>query len=94
MKNKDVLMQEKAKILQQMNDAIAGNDPDAFAEAFEKLSMNIQENILNEVEMQRQSADAVALAARGVHPLTSEETKYYQAVIEAMKSLTFSITTL
>lgn len=86
MKNKDVLMQEKAKILQQMNEAIAGNDPDAFAEAFEKLSMNIQENILNEVEMQRQSADAVALAARGVHPLTSEETKYYQAVIEAMKS--------
>jgi HK97 family phage major capsid protein len=86
MKNKDVLMQEKTKILQQMNDAITNNDPDAFAEAFEKLSMNIQENILSEVEAQQQAADAVVLAGRGVHQLTSEETKYYQSVIQAMKS--------
>ena len=86
MKNKDVLMQEKTKILQQMNDAIANNDPDAFAEAFEKLSMNIQENILNEVAAQQQAADTMVLAGRGVHQLTSEETQYYQAVIQAMKS--------
>ena len=64
MKNKDVLMQEKTKILQQMNEAIAKNDPDAFAEAFEKLSMNIQENILSEVEAQQQAADTVVLAGR------------------------------
>lgn len=86
MKNKDVLMQEKTKILQQMNDAITNNDPDAFAEAFEKLSMNIQENILSEVEAQQQAADTMVLAGRGVHQLTSEETKYYQSVIQAMKS--------
>lgn len=86
MKNKDVLMQEKTKILQQMNDAIAKNDPDTFAEAFEKLSMNIQENILNEVETQQQAADAMVLSGRGIHQLTSEEIKYYQSVIQAMKS--------
>lgn len=86
MKNKDVLVQEKALILQQMNDAIAKNDPDAFAAAFEKLSLNIQENILNEVAEQQQAADAMILAGRGVRQLTSEETKYFQAVIEAMKS--------
>lgn len=86
MKNKDVLMQEKTLILQQMNDAIAKNDPDAFAAAFEKLSLNIQENILNEVAEQQQAADTMILAGRGVRQLTSEETKYYQAVIEAMKS--------
>nr|DAV77359.1 MAG TPA: major capsid protein [Caudoviricetes sp.] len=86
MKNKDVLMQEKTKILQQMNDAIANNDPDTFAEAFEKLSMNIQENILNEVAAQQQAADTMVLAGRGVHQLTSEEMQYYQAVIQAMKS--------
>ena len=86
MKNKDVLMQEKTLILQQMNDAIAKNDPDAFAAAFEKLSLNIQENILNEVAEQQQAADTMILAGRGVRQLTSEETKYFQAVIEAMKS--------
>ena len=74
----------KKKILQQMNDAITNNDPDAFAEAFEKLSMNIQENILSEVEAQQQAADTMVLAGRGVHQLTSEETKYYQSVIQAM----------
>ena len=86
MKNKDVLVQEKALILQQMNDAIVKNDPDAFAAAFEKLSLNIQENILNEVAEQQQAADTMILAGRGVRQLTSEETKYFQAVIEAMKS--------
>lgn len=86
MRNKDVLMQEKTAILQQMNDAIAKNDPDAFAEAFEKLSLNIQENIMSEVEQQLQSADAAILTGRGANQLTSEETKYYQAVIEAMRS--------
>lgn len=86
MKNKDVLMQEKAKILQKMNEAIEKNDADAFAAAFEELSMNIQESILNEVEQQRQADDVAILNGRGVRQLTSDETKYYQAVIEAMKS--------
>lgn len=86
MKNKDALMQEKTKILQQMNDAIAKNDPEAFAEAFEKLSMNIQENILNEVEQQRQAGDIAILNGRGAHQLTSDEVKYYQGVINAMRS--------
>lgn len=86
MKNKDVLMQEKTKILQKMNEAIEKNDADAFAAAFEELSQNIQENILNEVDQQRQAADVAILNGRGVRQLTSDETKYYQAVIEAMKS--------
>lgn len=86
MKNKDVLAQEKAQILQKMNDAILKNDGDAFAAAFEELSLNIQENILSEVEAQQQATDAMILAGRGVRQLTSEETKYFQAVIEAMKS--------
>lgn len=86
MKNKDVLMQEKAKILQQMNEAIVKNDPDAFAEVFEKLSLNIQENIMEEVAQQRQAGDIAILNGRGVHQLTSDETKYYQAVAEAMRS--------
>lgn len=86
MKNKDVLMQEKNQILQAMQDAIAANDTDAFAASFEKLSMNIQENILAEVEAQQQAADKTILAGRGVRQLTSDETRYYTEVIQAMKS--------
>lgn len=86
MKNKDVLAMEKAEILQKMNTAIQGNDSEAFAKSFEELSMNIQENIMNEAGLFRQQADASILAARGVRQLTSEENEYYQKVITAMKS--------
>ena len=86
MKNKDVLAMEKAEILQKMNAAIQGNDSEAFAKSFEELSMNIQENIMNEAGLIRQQADASILAARGVRQLTSEENEYYQKVITAMKS--------
>lgn len=77
---------EKAQILQKMNAAIQGNDTEEFAKSFEELSMNIQENIMNEAGIIRQQADASILAARGVRQLTTEENEYYQKVIEAMKS--------
>ncbi len=86
MKNKDTLVQEKEKILQKMNEAIEKNDTEAFATAFEELSQNIQDRILNEVEQMRQANDVAILNGRGVRQLTSDEMKYYQAVIEAMRS--------
>lgn len=86
MKNKDVLAMEKAKVLEKMNQAIAGNDADAFAAAFEELSMNIQENILAEVDLINQQNDTAVLSGRGVRQLTSGEKTYYEKVIEAMKS--------
>lgn len=86
MKNKDVLAMEKAKILEKMNKAIMDNDQDAFAAAFEELSMNIQENIMAEVDLIQQQNDMNVLASRGVRQLTSEEKNYYEKVIEAMKS--------
>lgn len=86
MKNKDVLAMEKAKVLEKMNQAITGNDADAFAAAFEELSMNIQENILAEVDLINQQNDTAVLSGRGVRQLTSGEKTYYEKVIEAMKS--------
>lgn len=86
MKNKDTLVQEKEKILQKMNEAIEKNDTEAFAVAFEELSQNIQDRILNELEQMRQANDVAILNGRGVRQLTSDEMKYYQAVIEAMRS--------
>ena len=86
MKNKDTLVQEKERILQKMNEAIEKNDTEAFAVAFEELSQNIQDRILNELEQMRQANDVAILNGRGVRQLTSDEMKYYQAVIEAMRS--------
>ncbi len=86
MKNKDALMKEKEQILERMNQAIKDNDSEAFAKTFEELSINIQENILNEVNQQRQAIDASVLAGRGANQLTTDERIYYQKVIEAMRS--------
>ena len=86
MKNKDMIQQEKAAILQKLNDAVKGGDESAFALAFTEFANNIQEQVLSEAEAYRASADANILAARGNRALTSEETEYYQAVIEAMRS--------
>lgn len=85
MRNKDALAKQKAEILEQMNKAIAENDEKAFVEAFEKLSMNIQENILAEVDAAREQGDLAILAARGTRVLTSEERTYYEKVIQAMR---------
>lgn len=86
MKNKDVLAMEKAKILEKMNKAIMDNDSDAFAAAFEELSMNIQESVMAEADLFRQQGDVAILASRGIRQLTSEEKIYYEKVIEAMRS--------
>lgn len=86
MKNKDLIQQEKAAILQKLSDAVKGGDESAFALAFTEFANNIQDQVLSEAEVYRASADANVLAARGNRALTSEETRYYQAVLDAMRS--------
>jgi HK97 family phage major capsid protein len=86
MKNKDTLQTEKAAILQKLNQAIKDGSEEAFADAFTEFSLNIQESVMAEAHLMVQSADTTVLASRGVRQLTSEENKYYQAVIEAMRS--------
>src|SRR5450830_747458 len=86
MKNKDTLQTEKTAILQKLNQAIKDGNEEAFAEAFTEFSMNIQESVMAEAQLMIQAADTSVLASRGVRQLTSEENKYYQAVIEAMRS--------
>jgi len=86
MKNKDTLQAEKTAILQKLNQAIKDGNEEGFAEAFTEFSMNIQESVMAEAQLMVQAADTGVLASRGVRQLTSEENKYYQAVIEAMRS--------
>lgn len=86
MKNKDTLQAEKTAILQKLNQAIKEGNEEGFAQAFTEFSMNIQESVMAEAQLMVQAADTSVLASRGVRQLTSEENKYYQAVIEAMRS--------
>jgi len=86
MKNKDTLQTEKTAILQKLNQAIKDGNEESFAQAFTEFSMNIQESVMAEAHLMVQTADSTVLASRGVRQLTSEENKYYTAVIEAMRS--------
>jgi len=86
MKNKDTLQAEKVVILQKLKQAITDGNEEDFAQAFTDFSMNIQDSVMAEYNLTVQAADATVLASRGARQLTSDETKYYQAVITAMKS--------
>lgn len=86
MRNLDVLKQKKSEILVKMNQAIAGGDDEAFKQAFDEFTDMLQEAVLSEAQGLVQSSDNTILAGRGVRVLTSEENKFYQKVIEGMKS--------
>lgn len=86
MRNLDILNQEKAQIVQKMNEAITKNDPEAFQAAFVELCEKIQENVLEQAKELIGETDRRILESRGVRQLTSRETAYYQKLIEAMRS--------
>lgn len=85
MRNLDLVAQERNEILQRMNEAITANDTEAYQEAFNELANSIQQVVLGEYEQAIQSNDSNVLAQRGLRQLTSEENKYYNALIGAMK---------
>ena len=86
MKSLDLIKQEKVVIMQKLNQAMKDNDEEAFAQAFAEFTENIQEAVMMEAKGLIQAADSTVLAGRGARALTSEENKYYEAVIEAMRS--------
>ena len=86
MKNLDILQAKKSEIMQKMNKAMTEGNEEAFAQAFTEFSDFLQESVLSEAKGLIQSADNQVLAGRGARALTSQETKYYQSLIGAMKS--------
>ena len=86
MKNKDLLKQENMELMQALSKAMKDDDQDAMAEAFTQFASGVQERIMEEYGELRQSRDTAVLASRGIRQLTAEETKFYQAWIEAAKS--------
>lgn len=86
MKSKDILQAEKQEIMQRMGAAVKEQDTEGFAQAWADLADSIQQQVIGEAEGYVQGIDRQILAGRGVRQLTGEETRYYQAVIGAMRS--------
>lgn len=78
--------QKRNEILQKMTDAMHNQDETAYREAIEELAQDIESSLLNQYEETLASHDSQILASRGVRQLTSKETKYFEKVIEAMRS--------
>jgi len=90
MKNLDAQKAARNAILQRMADSIRANDgagdPDAFSAAFSDLASDIESGLRDQFEELQSRNDNAALVSRGAHVLTSEETRYYSAVIDAMRA--------
>ena len=87
MKNKDLI---RAEIKEKINSAITNKDSEAYALAMTELADTIKEDVMEEAKGEmlamQSKIDSNVLASRGVRQLTSEENRYYEAVIDAMKS--------
>lgn len=86
MKNLDAIKQEKTAIVKKINEAVKAGDEAAFAAAFTEFTDILQEAVMAEARGLVQAADNSVLQGRGVRALTSQETKYYEKIIDAMKS--------
>lgn len=86
MKNLDMLQQQKAAIAVKLNQSMKDGNEEAFQQAFTEYTDILQEAVMAEAKGLVQAADNTILAGRGVRALTSQETQYYERVIEAMKS--------
>ena len=88
MKNLDMMQQKRAEIVQALSNAIAANDEQAVQQSLEGLSAFYSEIVTAQITGAMEDADRTILAGRGVRQLTSKETKFYEAVIQASRSAT------
>lgn len=88
MKSKDVKELTREELTQALNEALKSEDTAQVAQAFADMAENIQQEVLERAKDTAavEQMDAAALAARGLRQITSEEKRYYEALITAMKS--------
>lgn len=84
-----LINQERAKIYDQMIQAMHNQDADAFKSAFEQNAELIQKEVLEKAKELANVQDNEILASRGVRQLTNAERKYYEKFIEAAKQRDF-----
>lgn len=71
---------------QKMMDALKANDSEAYVQAMEEMMEDVAKQTAARFEQLQDEKDATILQARGIRQLTGEETKFYQKVIDAMRS--------
>lgn len=86
MKNKDTLNMTQLEIAQRISNAAKEGDSEAFEHGLQDLFQNIHDEIIASAASFRDVADATVLAQRGVRQLTSEETKFYNTFIDALRA--------
>lgn len=86
MKNLDQLQLKKAEIMVKLNQAMKDGNEEVFAQAFTEFTEVLQEAVMAEAKGIVQAADNTVLVGRGVRTLTSQETQYYESIMEAMRS--------
>ncbi len=86
MKNKDVQNLKQLEIAQRISNAAKEGNTEEFENGLQELFSFFHDEILDQAREYQASADAAALAQRGVRVLTSEELKFYDGLIDAMKA--------
>ena len=87
LKAKDLMNNARDSFAAGFAEAIKNGDDKALADVIAKFSEDVQQALMEEHnDLVSSTNDAAVLAARGTRVLTSAETKYYNALIEAMKS--------
>jgi len=86
MKNLDLIKQQRDDFKDRLGAAIAQNDPEQMAQAFDGFAAAMQELVVKEAQGLAQAADVTILAQRGVRQLTTAEQDYYTQVLAAMRT--------
>lgn len=87
MKNKDFTMtQAQLEITQRFVKAVKSGNTEEFEASLQDLFTNIHDQVIDQAEQFRVSADRTILAQRGIRQLTAAETKFYQTFIDAAKA--------
>lgn len=86
MQNKDALNKTQLEIAQRISNAAKEGNTEEFENGLHDLFQNFHDEIIAQATAMQGSADAAVLAQRGVRQLTSEETKFYNNLIDAMKA--------
>ena len=71
---------------QKMMDALKNNDSEAYVQALDEMVVAVAQQTEDKFKAMQYEKDSAILSARGIRQLTGEETRFYQKVIEAMRS--------
>ena len=82
MRNNDVT----AEIRMAMQRALAENNTEAFAEAFEQMMQALGDDIRRDYQEMLAENDTNVLASRGIRQLTKEEKDFYQKFVDCLRS--------